>query len=1167
MMHAINKKPGRPSLANTRGIMLLSSIGKLHHALIRRALLAPAQTFRHASQYGGYPGQQTSFASLQLRAFSRVASASGLSQAILYIDARHAFHYMLRSHAFGGSVGFPPRLREVLLADGFDADRLEQLVGLHATAFDQAAPPLLKEVVRDAHTNTWYMVRPPHGTMPECFRTNRGSRPGSPLADLAFNIVMSSLLRDVQQLLTDHPVIQMACARLSLPVPVVTWADDVPVPLISCSAGALLQLTHDLVPAIDRVFQDYGLRLNYAAGKTELMMMLKGAGAPQLRDELLFDSFGVLSLPTGVQLRIVSGYQHLGIAFAQKAAIEVEVRERIKKATAAYRQLSRPLFGNRRLSICLRLQLLESLVLPVLFYASGTWTLLPPSLFKQLDGVIVKWQRRIAGDGFWRDAQTSDEAFRAKWSLPSLALRLAKHRLLFAMQAAKQAPNALFDVLSCEDDLVATSWLNALRHALRWFISEQETHPLRGCALTAAEIFAWLATVDKTQMNLVRRILTKTIRQEQIVHDVADTYRHLIAVSRQHGCSLIAPVVEEEPALTTSFCCPTCTKSFSTIQGLSAHRWRAHQHLSLERYYMDSTVCPACNVCFWSTRRLQQHLKRTRQFREGCFFKLHKYLTPVSHDQARARHDDVPPGLQHVDRLPARPAMSPAPWLEAHGTVWDRELAARQDLLQAQWDHFEYPPALDPLVQREVSDRLTQLTLAWLRLHPDDPPADESIACTWLECLDTYASAHLMAVWTFLDWGQHALLDLFAEILNVDMIQYLEAEFLETADAFPMWQILNNMEETAHRCPPAELPLDEPPLVDTRQIKVREPMPTAFALQNAFLRPLADQLLQVECLPTGIPVVRTPDGCLHMYCLHLFAGRRRDGDCHTHLAAINQEVFPELTIHLLAVDTAVDRRHGNLLAEGYQHAETMAQQGLVALTVSGPPCETWSEARYLEIVDEEGNMVGPRPLRSSQRPWGLCRLTCREVRQLQTGTQLMMRSERLEFTTAATGGAALKEHPVRPRDEQRPSTWTTTFQPNFFAQLPESMLWTFLQHDYGAPSLKPTTLRASRLPTFGRHFNAMKLDPVDRLPVMKLGGQNTFSRGFKTAAAKEYPGPMCLALLRAAMLSLKHRVTREGFSIHSVAEVSPAVCNWIQQLEQAAVDVSRDTFLADYQPH
>ncbi len=48
----------------------------------------------------------------------------------------------------------------------------------------------------------------------------------------------------------------------------------------------------------------------------------------------------------------------------------------------------------------------------------------------------------------------------------------------------------------------------------------------------------------------------------------------------------------------------------------------------------------------------------------------------------------------------------------------------------------------------------------------------------------------------------------------------------------------------------------------------------------------------------------------------------------------------------------------------------LARAGVFAVSLGGPPCETWSAARHLEL--ESGK--GPRPLRSAMSSWGLTHL-------------------------------------------------------------------------------------------------------------------------------------------------------------------------------------------------
>ena len=116
---SIAKKHGARTAAGImRGIMLLDVLGKLHHGLLRRRLLPWAAQNRLDTQFGGFKGQQTIFASLLLRSYARVVEAKQVSLAIVFVDVKNAFHCLLRQHAFATTDQFPLKLQQVLTAEG-----------------------------------------------------------------------------------------------------------------------------------------------------------------------------------------------------------------------------------------------------------------------------------------------------------------------------------------------------------------------------------------------------------------------------------------------------------------------------------------------------------------------------------------------------------------------------------------------------------------------------------------------------------------------------------------------------------------------------------------------------------------------------------------------------------------------------------------------------------------------------------------------------------------------------------------------------------------------------------------------------------------------------------------------------------------------------------------
>lgn len=96
---------------------------------------------------------------------------------------------------------------------------------------------------------------------------------------------------------------------------------------------------------------------------------------------------------------------------------------------------------------------------------------------------------------------------------------------------------------------------------------------------------------------------------------------------------------------------------------------------------MTSTTCEACQRCFRSAQRLQQHLQRLQVDPQGCFFILQQHMDPV--DPATTEGlNEILPELRHVHRLPAVDALG-ASALPAT-TCWERQQQFRLHLIETQ---------------------------------------------------------------------------------------------------------------------------------------------------------------------------------------------------------------------------------------------------------------------------------------------------------------------------------------------------------------------------------------------------------------------------------------------------------------------------------------------------
>ena len=554
---SILKKPGHWNLSNLRGIMLIESIGKIFHAMMRTCLLPWATEQRIPTQYGGFKGQQTAHAALHLRTFMNIAKAKRISCAVIFVDLKSAFHSLLREHAFGGDMTFSARLCSVLQDEGFNPDDLQNLSAQHAAGFEAHTQPALVRLLQDAHQGTWFHVPPTSN----CQRTWRGSRPGSPIADIAFNILMTAVLRQTHHALQDIPSIQWAQSRLDTPIPLVAWVDDIALPIPFESPGQLQPLLRQVMNLMHSVFSSFGLTLNMNKGKTEALCQLRGPKAAATRRQFFIHDFANVEIGLSQPLRLVTHYKHLGILVGQSLSLDQDISQRIGRASTAFRTLTRPLFTNRAIPIVVRLQLLEALVLPRIFYGCGAWPLLTHKQFRLLAHKIIGWQRVIIGVGYWSSQNWTDDHLRARWKLMDLSVRLAKHRLLYAIQLHQQAPIDLWNSVVQEDDLCApsTTWISAVQHALQWY-EHMCPHPERFETMPhgTQRLLAWLATADSREPRRIRQAVRVHLSQEFAVFQAVQGHFDIL-----HECKLKGVQADEGDAKITSrkqaYQCHLCT--------------------------------------------------------------------------------------------------------------------------------------------------------------------------------------------------------------------------------------------------------------------------------------------------------------------------------------------------------------------------------------------------------------------------------------------------------------------------------------------------------------------------------------------------------------------------------------------------------------------------------
>ena len=164
------------------------------------------------------------------------------------------------------------------------------------------------------------------------------------------------------------------------------------------------------------------------------------------------------------------------------------------------------------------------------------------------------------------------------------------------------------------------------------------------------------------------------------------------------------------------------------------------------------------------------------------------------------------------------------------------------------------------------------------------------------------------------------------------------------------------------------------------RIGTKQQVPSAFFSQpqwHAAFREIQWRDLPAEA---NIPYVVQQNGRPCFIIAHLFSGRRRKEDFHRWLQHYSIEY--DIDVCILSLDTAISPSAGDLhrSAASWHHLEQCYRAGIIAGSLLGTQCETFSEARFTP-APADCQRRWPRPLRSAEHLFGLPGLSIRELLQ------------------------------------------------------------------------------------------------------------------------------------------------------------------------------------------
>ena len=376
-------KCGKPasSIAAWRSVLLLESDGKALQRALRSHLIEVFQQSRAPAQHGGLPRRTLTLPSATVRAHLLALHSASQSGGVVFVDSASAYYSIVRDFITIDPAACPP-----------DSVLWDRAAALYENESDQAAfvqhmkqgnlldalqaSPTLRRYVAGHLRHGWFVT---DEGLPTVCRSETGTAPGSPIADTLFGLIYARFLTSMDAQLKEKGIMarlhDLPDAQPGQP----TWADDTAILFTSRRAEDVTADLAEVASLMCAGLTRLGLSPNFAAGKTETMLVWKGSGCRAARRSALCQAHPAIPflMPDGTQnhIRIVPGYVHLG-NFIQGDLHELPcIQHRAQLMRSLFEPLRKKLLSSQFLSVGEKTRLLSERVFPRFLHGAGLWRL------------------------------------------------------------------------------------------------------------------------------------------------------------------------------------------------------------------------------------------------------------------------------------------------------------------------------------------------------------------------------------------------------------------------------------------------------------------------------------------------------------------------------------------------------------------------------------------------------------------------------------------------------------------------------------------------------------------------------------------------------------------------------------------------------------------------
>ena len=338
----IHKDGARLDAGNYRGITLMSCLGKLFLSILNsrlmkfvldRGILSP-------NQLGFVPGNRTSDAHVIINnLINKTCHKYGGKLFSCFVDFKKAFDSVPRDLLLNKLLG----------------------LGINGKFFN---------IIRGIYTGDRACIKM-GGVRSQSFGINLGVRQGCVLSPILFNIFLSDLAKSLQEI-GNAPMVD------DIGINSLFWADDLV--LFSRDEEGLQKMLH----VLETYCRKNHIQVN--TKKTKCMVFNKN-GRLLLRRFVLND----------VQLEIVRCYKYLGFMITPSGEVNTGIKDLRDRAFRAFMKIKRDLGASFGRDVAICLTLFDSLIKPILLYASDFWGCFKMARSNPVENLYMSIMKQILG--------------------------------------------------------------------------------------------------------------------------------------------------------------------------------------------------------------------------------------------------------------------------------------------------------------------------------------------------------------------------------------------------------------------------------------------------------------------------------------------------------------------------------------------------------------------------------------------------------------------------------------------------------------------------------------------------------------------------------------------------------------------------------------------------